>query len=297
MRKERRKEAVRKGTQALRNIQFENDLDDQLEAGEEEGQTLDDLIENGYMIKCEGCNQILKTDTFFKHASQAQKCKKVYGERLEVMKKEKRKKVRQLSEKKNKVPIQEFQAKYYVKNKELVGKQKSQKFQENLSKEKDIEKAEDFDNWLLRRNYDLERRIKKIIIAWKDCRDQDVKQLRKSDAMFMDDSLSLEVFNMKEKINQTVKEYETKLENTIDEWKLRDRKKYNLNLEKLFDEWKMYARNIDNSFKGIEKATGKNLTCYQCIISGRHCYPRCESTIDETDNKIQKLKPYDLEIP
>ena len=56
---------------------------------EDEGESLDDLINDGFMIKCEGCDQILKTNTFFKHASHSQKCKAVYGERLEVMKKEK----------------------------------------------------------------------------------------------------------------------------------------------------------------------------------------------------------------
>ena len=289
MRKARREEVVKKGIQA----KFENELDIQVDVCEENGKTLDDLLEDGYMIKCEGCNQILQTNTFFRHASKAQKCKNVYGERLEIMKKEKRKKVRQLSQKKNKAHTQKYQAKYqptyHAKNKELVSKQKSQKFQENLSAEKEIRGDEYFNNRLLTKNDDLEKRIKRIINAWKDCRGQDVKEFRKSDAMLKNDRIPLEIFNMNERVTQTVKQYESKLMNTIDEWKSRDRKKYNVELEQLFNEWKIYSRKTDDSFKDIEKATGKNLTCNRCIIRETQCYPKCESTIDEKDNKIQKL--------
>ena len=299
MKEERRKKVVQKKNLNYSSAQFQNDLDDHLEAAEEEGESepiLDNMIADAFMIECEGCKQILHTDTFFRHASKAQKCKEVYGERLEIMKKEKRKNVRKLSNQKNKTSAQEYQSKYYVKNKDSISKQKSQRFQQNLSKEKDIKKDEYDSKSLLLRNDRLERRIEKLINAWKDCRDQDVKQLRKSDAMFMDDALSLKMFDMSEKVKQTVKIFEKKLDNTIDEWKLRDKKKYNLDLEKLLDEWKMYARKTDNSFKNIEKATGKDLTCYQCIISERKCYPKCESANDNSTNKIQKFIPYDIEI-
>lgn len=299
MKEERRKKVVQKKNLNYSSAQFQNDLDDHLEAAEEEGESepiLDNMIADAFMIECEGCKQILHTDTFFRHASKAQKCKEVYGERLEIMKKEKRKNVRKLSNQKNKTSAQEYQSKYYVKNKDSISKQKSQRFQQNLSKEKDIKKDEYDSKSLLLRNDRLERRIEKLINAWKDCRDQDVKQLRKSDAMFMDDALSLKMFDMSEKVKQTVKIFEKKLDNTIDEWKLRDKKKYNLDLEKLLDEWKIYARKTDNSFKNIEKATGKDLTCYQCIISERKCYPKCESANDNSTNKIQKFIPYDIEI-
>ena len=299
MKEERRKKVVQKKNLNYSSAQFQNDLDDHLEAAEEEGESepiLDNMIADAFMIECEGCKQILHTDTFFRHASKAQKCKEVYGERLEIMKKEKRKNVRKLSNQKNKTSAQEYQSKYYVKNKDSISKQKSQRFQQNLSKEKDIKKDEYDSKSLLLRNDRLERRIEKLINAWKDCRDQDVKQLRKSDAMFMDDALSLKMFDMSEKVKQTVKIFEKKLDNTIDEWKLRDKKKYNLDLEKLLDEWKIYARKTDNSFKNIEKATGKDLTCYQCIISERKCYPKCESANDDPTNKIQKFIPYDIEI-
>ena len=299
MKEERRKKVVQKKNLNYSSAQFQNDLDDHLEAAEEEGESepiLDNMIADAFMIECEGCKQILHTDTFFRHASKAQKCKEVYGERLEIMKKEKRKNVRKLSNQKNKTSTQEYQSKYYVKNKDSISKQKSQRFQQNLSKEKDIKKDEYDSKSLLLRNDRLERRIEKLINAWKDCRDQDVKQLRKSDAMFMDDALSLKMFDMSEKVKQTVKIFEKKLDNTIDEWKLRDKKKYNLDLEKLLDEWKIYARKTDNSFKNIEKATGKDLTCYQCIISERKCYPKCESANDNSTNKIQKFIPYDIEI-
>ena len=299
MKEERRKKVVQKKNLNYSSAQFQNDLDDHLEAAEEEGESepiLDNMIADAFMIECEGCKQILHTDTFFRHASKAQKCKEVYGERLEIMKKEKRKNVRKLSNQKNKTSTQEYQSKYYVKNKDSISKQKSQRFQQNLSKEKDIKKDEYDSKSLLLRNDRLERRIEKLINAWKDCRDQDVKQLRKSDAMFMDDALSLKMFDMSEKVKQTVKIFEKKLDNTIDEWKLRDKKKYNLDLEKLLDEWKIYARKTDNSFRSIEKATGKDLTCYQCIISERKCYPKCESANDDLTNKIQKFIPYDIEI-
>ena len=292
MKEERRKKVVQKKNLNYSSAQFQNDLDDHLEAAEEEGESepiLDNMIADAFMIECEGCKQILHTDTFFRHASKAQKCKEVYGERLEIMKKEKRKNVRKLSNQKNKTSAQEYQSKYYVKNKDSISKQKSQRFQQNLSKEKDIKKDEYDSKSLLLRNDRLERRIEKLINAWKDCRDQDVKQLRKSDAMFMDDALSLKMFDMSEKVKQTVKIFEKKLDNTIDEWKLRDKKKYNLDLEKLLDEWKIYARKTDNSFKNIEKATGKDLTCYQCIISERKCYPKCESANDDPTNKIPCL--------
>ena len=299
MKEERRKKVVQKKNLNYSSAQFQNDLDDHLEAAEEEGESepiLDNMIADAFMIECEGCKQILHTDTFFRHASKAQKCKEVYGERLEIMKKEKRKNVRKLSNQKNKTSAQEYQSKYYVKNKDSISKQKSQRFQQNLSKEKDIKKDEYDSKSLLLRNDRLERRIEKLINAWKDCRDQDVKQLRKSDAMFMDDALSLKMFDMSEKVKQTVKIFGKKLDNTIDEWKLRDKKKYNLDLEKLLDEWKIYARKTDNSFRSIEKATGKDLTCYQCIISERKCYPKCESANDNSTNKIQKFIPYDIEI-
>ena len=92
MREERKKESDRKRKQHDRSIGFKMTLEDHLEVFKEEGESLDDNIENGFMIKCEGCNLIFNTDTFFKHASHAKKCKEVYGERLEIMKKEKRKK-------------------------------------------------------------------------------------------------------------------------------------------------------------------------------------------------------------
>ena len=299
MKEERRKKVVQKKNLNHRSAQFQNDLDDHLEIAEEEGESepiLENMIADAFMIECEGCKQILHTDTFFRHASKAQKCKEVYGERLEIMKKEKRKKVRKLSNQKNKTSIQEYKSKYNENNKESSSKQKSQRFQQNLSKEKDIKADEYIGKSLRIRNDRLERRIEKLINEWKECRDQDIKQLRTSDAMFMDDQLSLELFDMKEKVKETVKIFERKLENTIDEWQFRDKKKYNLDLEKLFDEWKIYARKTDNSFRSIEKATGKDLTCYQCIISERKCYPKCESANDDPTNKIQKFIPYDIEI-
>ena len=93
MKEERRKKVVQKKNLNYSSAQFQNDLDDHLEAAEEEGESepiLDNMIADAFMIECEGCKQILHTDTFFRHASKAQKCKEVYGERLEIMKKEKK---------------------------------------------------------------------------------------------------------------------------------------------------------------------------------------------------------------
>ena len=212
------------------------------------------------------------------------------------MKKEKRRKIRQISHNKNKEKNNQINKEYQAKNKESIGKRKSEKFQENLAKEKEIREDKFINNGLGNRNYTLEKKLRKIINEWKNCRGQDVKEFRKSDAMLKNSAISLEIVNMNEKVNETTKQYETKLENTIDEWKFRDERKYNLDLEQLFDEWKMYAKKMDHSFKDIEKAIGKNLTCYQCIIRHFKCYPKCESTIDEKDDKIQKLTPYELEI-
>ena len=60
------------------------------------------MTEDGYMIKCEGCGQLLRKDIFYKHASHSKKCKEAYGSRLEAMKKEKRQEVRFHSYQKNK---------------------------------------------------------------------------------------------------------------------------------------------------------------------------------------------------
>ena len=296
MREERKKESDRKRKQHDRSIGFKMTLEDHLEVFKEEGESLDDNIENGFMIKCEGCNLIFNTDTFFKHASHAKKCKEVYGERLEIMKKEKRKKIRKISEQKNKASIQEYQSKYHAKKKDSIHNQKSQKFQDHLSKQKVLKQDKRVNKIHRERNEDVEKTIRKLINSWKECRENDVKELKKSDTLLNNATLPLEIFNMNEKVKETVTQYESKLENTIDEWRLRDRKKYNLALEQLFVEWKMHAKKIDHSFRDLEKATAKNLTCYQCIISETKCYPKCESNIHEQDYKIQKLMPYDFEI-
>ena len=293
MREERRKEVSQKKNQTILSFQHQDVLQE-VEEMCEEGESLDDLINDGFMIKCEGCDQILKTNTFFKHASHSQKCKAVYGERLEMMKKEKRRKIRQISHNKNKEKNKQIVKEYQSKNKESIGKRRAKKFLENSAKEKEIREDERISSGLNNRNITLDRTLKKLISKWKDCRCQDVKEFRKSDAMLKNNAISIEIANMNQKVNETAKQYETKLENTIEE--SRDRRKLNLDLQQIFEDWKMYAKKTDHSFKDIEKATGRNLTCYQCIIRNFNCYPKCESTIDEKDDKIQKLIPYELEI-
>ena len=293
MREERRKEVSQKKNQTILSFQHQDVLQE-VEEMCEEGESLDDLINDGFMIKCEGCDQILKTNTFFKHASHSQKCKAVYGERLEMMKKEKRRKIRQISHNKNKEKNKQIVKEYQSKNKESIGKRRAKKFLENSAKEKEIREDERISSRLNNRNITLDRTLKKLISKWKDCRCQDVKEFRKSDAMLKNNAISIEIANMNQKVNETAKQYETKLENTIEE--SRDRRKLNLDLQQIFEDWKMYAKKTDHSFKDIEKATGRNLTCYQCIIRNFNCYPKCESTIDEKDDRIQKLIPYELEI-
>ena len=293
MREERRKEVSQKKNQTILSFQHQDVLQE-VEEMCEEGESLDDLINDGFMIKCEGCDQILKTNTFFKHASHSQKCKAVYGERLEMMKKEKRRKIRQISHNKNKEKNKQIVKEYQSKNKESIGKRRAKKFLENSAKEKEIREDERISSGLNNRNITLDRTLKKLISKWKDCRCQDVKEFRKSDAMLKNNAISIEIANMNQKVNETAKQYETKLENTIEE--SRDRRKLNLDLQQIFEDWKMYAKKTDHSFKDIEKATGRNLTCYQCIIRNFNCYPKCESTIDEKDDRIQKLIPYELEI-
>ena len=292
MRDERKKEVGRKKVQKFRSLQHETNLKDEEEACETDGGSLNDLIDDGYMIKCEGCNQILQTDTFFKHASHAQKCKAVYGERLEIMKTEKRKKVQQISFEKNHEKNKEKQQDYYVKNKASVRKKRSSTFQENSIKE-DIIKKEKMLNTALRENNDrLESKIGKLINAWKQCRGMDVKEFTKKYDTVKDADICSKILSMKEKVDKTVKQFQNKLKNSEVEWQLRDRKKYNLVLEELIEEWMMYARKVDHSFKELEKASGKKLTCYQCIVTGSNCYPKCKNGFDD-----EKLKPYEFEFP
>ena len=85
---------------------------------------------------------------------------------------------------------------------------------------------------------------------------------------------------MSQKVDQTVKKFENKLKQVEDEWKLRDGRKYNTVLEKLLEEWKLDARKADNSFKDNEKVLQKYLTCYECIIRGSNCFPKCLKTIE-----------------
>ena len=289
MRDERKKEVVRKKNQTFRSLQYESELEDEKIACEQDGRSLNDLIENGYMIKCEGCGQILQTDTFFKHASHAQKCKAVYGERLEIMKKEKRKKVQKLSYEKNHEKNKEKLQDYHVKNKESILKRKSTTFKENSTKEDMIKKDKSYDTVLLLNNHTLESKIEKLIDAWKDCRGKDLKEFNKKYDSVKDAEICLEIFCMKEKVDKTVEQFQNKLKNSKVEWHLRDRKKYNSVLEELREEWMMNARKVDHSFKELEKASGKKLTCYQCIVRGSNCYPKCQSSFND-----EKLKPYEF---
>ena len=98
--------------------------------------------------------------------------------------------------------------------------------------------------------------------------------------MLKGDNISLQIFSMNEKVDQTVKKFQNKLKETEKEWELRDGRKYNDTLEKLLEEWKKDARKADHLFKETEKAIGKNLTCYECIIRGSNCFPKCIKTIE-----------------
>ena len=139
MRNERRNEVERRKNQSYRP--YNRDLKDATKEAKEKDCTLEEMIEDDYMIKCEGCNQLLHTDTFFRHASRAKRCKEAYGPRLEAMKKEKRRDVKAFSYKKNQAKSKD----YYLKNKEKISEQKKERFQENKLKKKEAKEKKDRD--------------------------------------------------------------------------------------------------------------------------------------------------------
>ena len=193
MRDDRQKEVQRKKQQNLSRIQHESNLEDIKAEFEEEGESLEDLEEDGYLIKCEGCNQLLQTDTFFRHASRSKKCKAAYGERLEIMKIEKRKKVKQKNYRKHKVEYNEKSKNYSSKNKESIAETKRKTHLDNISKENAIKRQKKSDEYYITENYNLEKKIRRLITAWKNCRDQDIKQFRKNVNMLKDAKISLEI--------------------------------------------------------------------------------------------------------
>ena len=130
--KERKKEVQRNFHENWLTSGHAGNVLNAMDEAKEKGGTLKDMIKDGYMIKCEGCGQLLHNDTFFKHASHSKKCKEAYGPRLEIMKKEKRKEVKSFSYKKNKEKSDE----YYQKNKMDIAEKKKQRLEESKVKER-----------------------------------------------------------------------------------------------------------------------------------------------------------------
>ena len=162
MRNERRNEVERRKNQSYRP--YNRDLKDATKEAKEKDCTLEEMIEDDYMIKCEGCNQLLHTDTFFRHASRAKRCKEAYGPRLEAMKKEKRRDVKAFSYKKNQAKSKD----YYLKNKEKISEQKKERFQENKLKKKEAKEKKDRDFKLFDEYNELARKFTRQIYDWRD---------------------------------------------------------------------------------------------------------------------------------
>ena len=166
MRNERRNEVERRKNQSYRP--YNRDLKDATKEAKEKDCTLEEMIEDDYMIKCEGCNQLLHTDTFFRHASRAKRCKEAYGPRLEAMQKEKRRDVKAFSYKKNQAKSKD----YYLKNKEKISEQKKERFQENKLKKKEAKEKKDRYFKLFDEYNELTRKFTREIAAVKITRMQ-----------------------------------------------------------------------------------------------------------------------------
>ena len=224
-------------------------------------QALEDMIEDGYMIKCEGCEQFLHTDTFFKHASHSKRCKEVYGPRLEAMKKEKRREVKAFSYKRN----QEKSKDYYIKNKETISKQKKQKFQENKLQKKEAKEEKDRDFKLFDEYDQLARKFKKQIYDWRDCRHQDYKDANEETQSRIKTIIS--------KVGDVSEEFYRKISKRWSELSGTDYDLQKRSAEKHFEDWKNQAKLLDDSLKAIVDI---ELTCYHCFRND-NCTPNCEN--------------------
>ena len=282
---ERRKEIQRKRDQYKLVAKNAGDVINAKKEAKEKGATLEDMIEDGYMIKCEGCGQLLHTDTFFKHASHSKKCKEAYGPRLEIMKKEKRKEVKSFSYKKNKEKSDD----YYQKNKMDIAEKKKQRLEESKVKEKEEKKQKSINDRLHKENDCYKRKIQDLIRDWRDSRLHDRKKFSK----IANPETKEMIQNMISKICDSDEEFRNKISKSF--WQFKGafdlQKQF---VENHFEDWKKEAKLLDDSFKTI---VHEELTCFQCYKNEKNCTSNCEFPSDLSSNITKKVESPDIDMP
>ena len=89
---------------------------------------------NSEVEKCKGCLKEFKPESLLKHVGQAKKCKAVYGPEYEMLKKEKNLANKRKYNARNKLEINERQAKYYKVNRIWINSKKRKRY--SMRKEK-----------------------------------------------------------------------------------------------------------------------------------------------------------------
>ena len=238
---------------------------------EEDGDYWEEFHENGFILKCEGCDESFFTDKFFKHVSHSKRCKEAIGkEKFELMKKEKRKMVRSYSYKKNEIKYKEKAKISYSKNKETKNDRKKEKYNEKrqeILKELEIKKKEEaVESPRISRKItraDFEKYSGHELAMWKNCR---IKDINKFESTNVREDLIPKISTLINELNETVKEFEKKIDDIVLSTKEINEMKEIKSLHANYDiEFQDHHTKVDNSFKEMATTLATRILCFECI--------------------------------
>ena len=303
MRKERIKDINRKSQALSRKKDNEFYIEGTKENFEESGIDWEEALEIGTVIKCEGCDQTFFGGTFYKHVSHARKCKDAYGARFELMKKENRRTIRRISYKKN----SEEAKKYHSDNKESRNSRKRQRYNEEKEeelKQKELKRAKEIENEKNQQRKSSDENIKRQLTIWKNCRTSDINKFK---SISINENLAPKIKNLSDKIQETVKEFEFKINNLAIRAKdISSMKEINSSYQALREEWRTHLEAVDVLFNDLAKSLATRTKCFSCTYMKleKGIYPclSCSKITESNDSVKTKTINKDqskntLEIP
>ena len=246
MRKERIKDINRKSQALSRKKDNDVDIEETKENFEESGIDWDEALEIGTVIKCEGCDQTFFGGTFYKHVSHTKKCKDAYGARFELMKKENRRIIRHMSYKKN----SEKAKKYHSDNKKSRNSRKKQIYNEEKEeelKQKELKRAKEIEADKNQQRKSSNEFIRRQLTIWENCRTSDINKFK---TICTNENLAPKIKDLSDKIQETVKEFELKINNLAIRVKdISSIKEINSFYKALGEEWRTHFEAVDVLFK------------------------------------------------
>ena len=297
IKKERRKDIDRVSRAEATKWASFDDLALEQKIAEENGDNWEQFHENGLILKCEGCDESYFTDTFFKHISHSKRCKEILGEeKFESMKKEKRKMVRHQNYKNNEVKYKEKAKIYHSKNKKTRNDRKKEKYNEErqeILKELEIKKKEEaVKSAIISRKHardDFEKYSRHELALWKNCRNKDIN---KFEATNVREDLSTKISTLTFELNETVREFEKKIDNIVLSTKEMNEMKEIKSLHNNFrSEFRNHHTKVDNSFKEMAAILATRILCFQCIymksVGGLF---ECDGSGCDESSKSEKAK-------